>query len=492
MPFVFLLVFALISFQSRWPEPPDWLGRNAGFYIGIGAPFALIALFALLTAWRTRRYCRQLKLFPSDHAWLWRSFIHSRRRQTTLLTACYLGILFGLGWGYAGQEWAAEMGVDSLAQLLLFAPYLIALIAMWALTYPAERTNHRLVQPTEPFIGRWSYVRFQARHNLLLVVPPIVLTVVAQGVRQLFPWLRDYDTVVGILGVLLLLGAIISVPLILRVFLGLRPLPAGELRDRLQAAARRLHFGFNDILLWETRSSVANAMVSGAVAWVRYIVLTDLLVEKLTPEEIEAVFGHEVGHVKHHHMSLYILFFVGSLALLTGVLALLTGVWQLCEGTIQPWLDSLLPGAFGTTMADWMASAEIAAGPILLLLVAVYVFVVFGYLSRRCERQADLYGCRAVSPEAFITALEKVADLNGIPRHRTGWLASWQHPTIAQRVAFIERLRDNPTLEPHFHRSLLKLKLGLMTGLTLGLVVVVALVAWQLGPDHVWGMFQVR
>jgi prepilin-type N-terminal cleavage/methylation domain-containing protein len=120
--------------------------------------------------------------------------------------------------------------------------------------------------------------------------------------------------------------------------------------------------------------------------------------------------------------------------------------------------------------------------------VSAYVFVVFGFLSRRCERQADLYGCRAVSSEAFIAALDKVADLNGIPRKRASWLTSWQHPSIAQRVEFIQRLHENPALEAHFQRSIWRLKLGLMTGLTLALVVV----AWQLGPDRVWEMFRVR
>ena len=34
------------------------------------------------------------------------------------------------------------------------------------------------------------------------------------------------------------------------------------------------------------------------------------LVEELTPEEVEAVFGHEVGHVKHHHILFYVGFFL--------------------------------------------------------------------------------------------------------------------------------------------------------------------------------------
>ena len=91
--------------------------------------------------------------------------------------------------------------------------------------------------------------------------------------------------------------------------------------------------------------------------------------------------------------------------------------------------------------------------------LGAYIFLVFGFLSRRCERQADIYGCRAVSCgqtdclghtaetelvprgrglcptgiRTFIDALEKVAFLNGISRDRPGWLQSWQHSTIARR-----------------------------------------------------------
>jgi Zn-dependent protease with chaperone function len=484
MPFVFLLVFALVSFQGRWPDPPQWFGPGVGFYLGLFAPLTMVTLFWLMAAWRTHQFCCRLSEHPTEHAWLWRRFLNIRRRQTLLLTACYLGVLFGLGWGFVGKEWASEMHLTALTEFLLFAPYLAALLLGWTQSYRAERASHRLAQVSEPFIGAWAYLGFQVRHNLLLVVPPIVLTLALRGFLLAFPALEQYDSVLAAAGVVLLVGAIVSVPLILRVFLGLRPLADGPLRQRLEEAARRLRFSFNDILVWNTRRSVANAMVSGAIPWLRYIVLTDLLLDRLTPEEVEAVFGHEVGHVKHHHMLLYILFFLGSVALLTGV-------WKYCEGMIEPAAE-LAAGARAVDAAGWAASAEVAAGPVLLAVIAVYVFVVFGFLSRRCERQADLYGCRAVSPGAFISALEKVADLNGIPRHKVGWLASWQHPTIAQRVAFIESLRDNPALEPSFQRSLLKLKLGLMIGLSVCLAVVVALVALQFGPEQAWGLFRVR
>jgi len=313
----------------------------------------------------------------------------------------------------------------------------------------------------------------------------VVLSLVLQGFLTVFPAAEQHDILLGVTGLVLLAGAVMSVPLILRAFLGLRRMPAGSLRQRLEGTARRLGLGYSDILVWHTRHSIANAMVSGAVPWLRYIVLTDLLIDKLEPDEIEAVFAHEVGHIKHHHMLLYILFFVGSLALLTGL-------WKFCEGALEPEMVRSAPAQRVADTAGWAVTAEVAAGPVLLAVVSVYVFVVFGYLSRRCERQADLYGCRAVSCLAFVTALEKVADLNGIPRHRHSWFASWQHPTIAERVDFAMRLRDDPGLEPHFQRSLWRLKLGLMTGLTLSLALVIGLVAWQLGPEHVWDLFRVR
>lgn len=478
MPFVYLLVFALISFQGQWPDTREWLDPVAASLL----PWTMVTAFLLLSAWRTYQLCWKLVRPTANHGMLWRRYQRGNRQQLLLLTACFLGILF-LGWGHTVQAWTAVLGLTAFTKVTQYAPFVVALVSCWSQFYVAERASHRLANGDEPFDGLWTYLVFQIRQNLLLVVPLVVLSIAIEGIFQLFPALERNDGALAAAGLAMLAGALISVPLILRLFLGLRPMPPGPLRTRLEEAARRMGLSFSDVLVWDTRNCVANAMVSGALPWLRYIVLTDLLIEKLTPEEVEAVFGHEVGHVKHHHMLLYILFFIGSLALLTGM-------WKFCEDALEP------AGPPGIDQAaephDWAVSAAIVGGPALLTVVSAYVFVVFGYLSRRCERQADLFGCRAVSSHAFIAALDKVADLNGIPRQRTSWFTSWQHPSIAQRVEFIERLRDNPALELDFQRSLWQLKLALMTGLTIGLAAVVALVAWKLGPAHVWDLFRVR
>ena len=64
--------------------------------------------------------------------------------------------------------------------------------------------------------------------------------------------------VLGVLG-----GEFLLLPWILRFALRLKPLPAGALRERLLATSRRLGFRANDLLLWDTRQGMANAMVVG-------------------------------------------------------------------------------------------------------------------------------------------------------------------------------------------------------------------------------------
>ena len=64
---------------------------------------------------------------------------------------------------------------------------------------------------------------------------------------------------------------------------------------------------------------MVNACVTGILPGFRYVLLSDALIESLTPLEIAAVFGHEIGHVAHRHFLYFAFFFMGSL----GVLSLL-------------------------------------------------------------------------------------------------------------------------------------------------------------------------
>src|SRR5262249_28036135 len=162
----------------------------------------------------------------------------------------------------------------------------------------------------------------------------------------------------------------------------------------------------------------------------------------------EAVFGHEAGHVLHGHIPYYLAFLTLSLLVLAFTFSLAV---DLTAGPVQQFLND---------NAQWL----------MMPLVAVYVFSVFGLVSRRCGGEGGVFGCRTVSCpgqncdghdertelakrarglcptgiRTFVSALEKVADINGLSRRRPSFLQAWQHGSIESRVAFLERAAVTP------------------------------------------------
>jgi Zn-dependent protease with chaperone function len=489
MPFLLLLLLTVSCLPVNWPPPPDWVGwfgqaltgrsasgAGAVIYGSIFLTWASILLVptaaAALSQWTrlslTRDPSRRDVFLRRNNAW---RFYH-----LLALFAAYGLSIYVLGWGWVVQ--GAPSTTDAPgdpppgSELLVLTPFVAALVLLWVGFYDAERALHQALPSggaTRRYWSRHAYVLFHLRQNLALVFVPLLLLIVINDLPRLVPHPNNEDHIVG---GMVAFGAAASMfvcmPWIMRLVLGLKNMPAGPLRDRLLATARRLNFRCRNILIWNTHGGVANAMVVGILPMLRYIVLTDRLTEEMTPDEVEAVFGHEVGHVKHRHMLYYLAFLLLSLWVVTQV-------WEMVG------MDSLL---------NLSTRKDLAALPLLGML-GTYIFLVFGFLSRRCERQADIYGCRAVScaqadcagHEAetlllpggqgicptgiltFIAALEKVAYVNGISRDRPGWLQSWQHSTIARRVDFLKRVLTDPTVEPGFQRRVMLVKWALFLSL---------------------------
>jgi len=470
MPLLLLLFLTLALLPEEWSRPWEPLAspvRSAAVtWLGV----ALIAAFARAIA---AGVARQVTAYPEHRERVLRRYGQLRTYHILLLLGVYAASLYVLGWGWTVQEVCSHGGqMLPGAELVLVAPFLAGLVLSWISFYDAERALHTAGEgeTPEPFWPRGAYIAFHLRQNLAFVFAPLLLLVSMKGLHRLYP--TDEGTAAAraimILGVVLTGAVIIGMPWLLRLALGLKPLSPGPLRTRLEASARRLRFRCSDILVWNTRRGVANAMVAGVVPWIRYVVLTDRLMTELTPDEVEAVFGHEIGHVKHHHMVYYLGFLIVSMFLMITVIR--------CLSFYLPFLDQI--------------DKTITALPLVAML-GPYIFVVFGFLSRRCERQADVFGCRAVScarPECFgheagldlaprgrglcptgigtfIEALEKVARLNGISRDKPGLLGSWLHSTIALRVEFLQDVRRDPTVERRFQRRVALVKWGLFLGL---------------------------
>ena len=518
MPFL-LMVFLTVVCLPSWQQPPGF--ANAPL-LSAALTWLGVAAVALESFWAARRVRRGLERDPSARDRLAARYERWRFWRQFLLMAVYALSIYAFSWGWAvGRfwNWGGEAALPLPGvKVLTLAPFFVGLLLSWVFAYDADRalyvaasrppdaltgafldvsqsTSAAALDPARDFGGRWSYVTFQGRQKLALVFLPVLLLIVQQEISLQIPdnVQGNWSTLLSVLGVCGVLAVLLTLPWMVRLALGLRPLPAGPVRDRLLAAARRLRFKCSDLLLWDTRGSMANAMVMGVLPWPRYVIFTDRFLEEFSGDEVEAVFGHEVGHVKHRHMLFYLGFLMLSLAVLGyGFYAVVPPPLPGAGAGATPSLMAIL---YGLPVTDvWMLPAAVG--------LLAYIFAVFGFLSRRCERQADVYGCRAVScgrPECaghdggaeltpqtaalcptgvrtFICALEKVAQVNGISRDRPGFLQSWQHGSIARRVAFLHGLIGDPAAERRFQRRVALTKWGLVV--VLGAVLAALLVVW--------------
>jgi STE24 endopeptidase len=185
------------------------------------------------------------------------------------------------------------------------------------------------------------------------------------------------------------------------------------------------------------RSSHGNAYFAG-FGRARRIVFFDTLVERLQPEEIEAVLAHELGHFKLHHVRTRVV--LGAVAGF-GLFALLGWLAG------RPWFYQGL----GVTPdpAQGMAGLGGVALVLFVLVLPVFTFLLgplASMLSRRHEFEADAFAARQASASRLIDALVKLyrdnaSTLTPDPVHSAFYDS---HPPAAVRVAHLRALADRP------------------------------------------------
>jgi STE24 endopeptidase len=282
------------------------------------------------------------------------------------------------------------------------------------------------------------------------VVPVLTVLGFQDATRHLLPEADDGILLAAAHVPALVLLAILF-PSLLRHVWQTRPLDPGPLRDRLEGTARRAGFKARDILVWNTGGMMLNAAVAGFVPLFRYVFLTDGLLNRLSDAQIQAVFGHEIGHLRHRHL------FLRIVAMFAPV-----GLGLLIDGVFPGFLRQV--GARITAEGDML---PVAMGVLALVGLAGYLLFVFGPYCRLLEGQADLFGCRALAAAAqaepvatYVSALEDLATAGAIDRERS----SWQHASIAARVEFVRRIASDPAFELRFHR-----RIQVLSGLLLAL-----------------------
>jgi STE24 endopeptidase len=215
--------------------------------------------------------------------------------------------------------------------------------------------------------------------------------------------------------------------LIFPIFFKFKPLENPPLAERLLELSQRAGTRVKGIFEWKLseKSKKANAALVG-LGNTRRIVLSDTLLGQFQDEEVEAVLAHEFGHHVHRHM------FQG-IAIQGGATFL---GFYLVHRTLG-WLSPRFGFRGAADFANLPLLALVTVGLSLALLPGVNAH------SRAMERQADAYALRAISSrDAFVSSMEKLADLNLAERHPHPWIefVFHGHPSIEKRIAFARDL----------------------------------------------------
>ena len=374
---------------------------------------------------------------------------------------------YWIGPLFAGPE--AKFPLESIPAMVGTMPALLAWIGIAACRYPVDRDIREetvLIEldegfPVHPLGGLRAYLSANLRLDLLFTLVPIGLILVCQdlgatALRLMIPHEKTPEWAEPAISLSAAGIVFVLAPLLLTRVLKTRTLPPSPLRERLETMCRQAGLKYRDILLWHTDNHVGNAAVMGVLPQVRYILLSDLLLESMSDEQIEAVFAHELGHVVHKHLSWMGVFVV---ILLLGSI----GPWQ--------WVDHYSSTHLPGWVADMLLPVISGAGALLLLL---------GGLSPFFERQADVFAARmieshhrredpAAKPGAvgsyganlFASALHRVAIINGIPIHAR----NLSHGSIAGRIDHLHRLSADPNRTSEFDRRMLWIYVALLSAL---------------------------
>ncbi len=357
---------------------------------------------------------------------------YARMRRYLLLADLAVGALYLVlavttgfsiwlrGWvqGVSASPWwvvAAYMVVFFIAYELLILPFNFVGSYLWP---------HRFGLSHQSLISwAWDHVK-----GLLLgLVLGLIFIEVVYWLMRAAPltwWLWASLFYLFIIVVLSNLAPLIIVPL----FYKLKPLEDEDLVGRLMRLAQRAGTRVKGVYTMDlsAKTTAANAALIG-LGNTRRIVLGDTMLTQYSPDEIETVLAHELGHQVHGD--------IGKIIALQSVLTL-GGLWL-----------ASLALAWATGVLGFEGLADVAGLPVLMMLLGVFGLVTMPLnngFSRWRESLADRYALETTGkPEAFASAMTRLANQNLAEAEPARWVEVLlhSHPSIHRRVAMARNFK---------------------------------------------------
>src|ERR1700726_1150739 len=346
----------------------------------------------------------------------------------------FLIILLVTGWSGWLRDLAYRLGFQNYP-LSLFLYLLLLLVISKALgiglDYYGFLQERRFKLSTQRF-SSWAWDEVKG-FLVGLVLGSIVVEVLYLTIRQ-WPqhwWMLAWALFMVLIVVLAQLAPVVLFP----IFYKFEPLDNEDLRRRLVVLSERAGTRVRGVYRWKlsAKSKKANAALTGLGA-TRRIILADTLLDNYSPEEIEAVLAHELGHHVQRHIR-------KSIFVQAGIT--LFGFWA---------ANWVLHYAVDHHMFEELS--DFANLPLLVLTISALSLVLMPALnaySRFNERQADRYAFESIARvEPFISSMNKLAEQNLAERTPSKWV-EWffhSHPAISRRLAAAEDWGRKHNLNP--------------------------------------------
>ena len=320
------------------------------------------------------------------------------------------------------RDWAARLsswrGIQDLVYFLQFLLF-TSIVTFPMTVYEGYIREHKYGLATQTF-GPWM------RDQLVgLAVGAVIGSIAVVGlyriVRRLGKtwWVWGSVASIFFLMIILVIGPVYIAPL----FNTYKKLENAKIRDSILSMARANGIPVSEVYEEDAskQSTRISAFVAGFLGTER-IVLNDNLLNRCTPEEIQSVMGHEMGHYILNHVYKSLLFF--GIVFTVGFAFLNWGMkWCLARWG-ERW------GAREIT--------DVAALPLAVLLFSIYFFAltpVTNSWTRMEEYEADIFGLNAArQPDGEALVDLKLGDYRKLDPSPLEEMLLFDHPSGRTRI----------------------------------------------------------
>jgi Zn-dependent protease with chaperone function len=166
--------------------------------------------------------------------------------------------------------------------------------------------------------------------------------------------------------------------------------------ERLRKMAAGLGIKMNPKRPLGIRANYHNAY---AIPWTKQVIVGEILLKKLSDDELSALFGHELSHIKQNH---------------------------------GPFL--MISAMYSAMVVAASLSTLKAPNTVIYVVSCAALFLVFSIVSRRFERAADAGAAAIVGSDTVIALLKHIVPANRWKQE------SETHPSIIKRIHQLRKL----------------------------------------------------